>query len=73
LRLLPLYDELRIERHTYRQIVWQWFVLNRAPHTDWSRVEAPNGPGSPTGTRQAEVVPREDRPESTLAARVSLS
>ena len=35
MRLRPLYDELQIERHTYRNIVWQWFVLNRAPHTDW--------------------------------------
>ena len=49
LRLRPLYDELRIERHTYREIVWQWFVLNRAPHTDWSRAGAPGEPGSPTG------------------------
>jgi fatty acid desaturase len=36
LRLAPLYDRLGMSRHTYREIVWQWFVRNRAPHTDWS-------------------------------------
>jgi fatty acid desaturase len=40
MRLRPFYDELRIERHTYRQILWQWFVLNRAPHTDWEHAGA---------------------------------
>ena len=33
--LSPLYERMGIKRHTYREIVWQWFVLNRAPHTDW--------------------------------------
>jgi fatty acid desaturase len=37
LRLRPLYDRLGVERHTYREIVWQWFVQNRAPHTDWDQ------------------------------------
>jgi fatty acid desaturase len=37
MRLLPLYDQLGLKRHTYREIVWQWFVLNRAPHTDWEK------------------------------------
>jgi fatty acid desaturase len=35
MKLRPLYDRLGVKRHTYREIVWQWFVLNRAPHTDW--------------------------------------
>ena len=35
MRLRPLYDRLGLKPHTYREIVWQWFVLNRAPHTDW--------------------------------------
>jgi len=35
LRLRPLYDRLGIKRHTYREILWNWFVLNRAPHTNW--------------------------------------
>lgn len=33
--LRPMYTELGIRPHTYREIIWQWFVLNRAPHTNW--------------------------------------
>lgn len=40
LRLRPLYARLGLKPHTYREIVWQWFVLNRAPHTDWERGDA---------------------------------
>ena len=43
-RLLPLYDRLGIERHTYREIVWQWFVLNRPPHTNWDTLGTPQEP-----------------------------
>jgi len=35
LLLRPLYARLGLRPHTYRDIVWEWFVLNRAPHTDW--------------------------------------
>jgi fatty acid desaturase len=35
LLLRPLYAQVRLTPHSYREIVWQWFVLNRAPHTDW--------------------------------------
>jgi fatty acid desaturase len=38
MRLRPLYDRLGLKPHTYREIVWQWFVLNRAPHTNWEAV-----------------------------------
>jgi len=48
LRLLPLYDRLGIERHTYREIVWQWFVRNRAPHTDWDRASLAAAPLAPS-------------------------
>ena len=30
MRLRPLYAQLGLKPHTYREIVWQWFVLNRA-------------------------------------------
>jgi fatty acid desaturase len=43
-RLRPLYAELGLRGHTYREIVWQWFVLNRAPHTDWERAGEPARP-----------------------------
>ncbi|HEY7410277.1 MAG TPA: fatty acid desaturase [Vicinamibacteria bacterium] len=34
--LRPLYSRLGLVPQTYRGIAWQWFVRNRAPHTDWS-------------------------------------
>jgi fatty acid desaturase len=49
-RLRPLYASLGLSSHTYSEIVWKWFVLNKAPHTNWqSEDELPGGPGSPTG------------------------
>ena len=44
LRLRPLYAELGLKPHTYREIVWEWFVKNRAPHTDWDKAGDPGGP-----------------------------
>ena len=71
MRLRPLYDSLGLKPHTYREIVWQWFVLNRAPHTDWEHAEAPPGPGSPTG-REGDLAPRErESRQDRVAARVS--
>jgi fatty acid desaturase len=35
LRLRPMYAGLGVKPHTYREIVWDWFVRNRPPHTDW--------------------------------------
>lgn len=40
LRLRPFYAELGLKPHTYREILWQWFVQNRAPHTDWESSSA---------------------------------
>jgi hypothetical protein len=40
LRLRPLYAQLGIKTHSYREIVWEWFVKNRAPHTDWDKSQA---------------------------------
>jgi len=50
MRLRPLYDELGVKRHTYREIVWQWFVLNRTPHTDWEKAK---GDGMAAGVAAA--------------------
>jgi fatty acid desaturase len=44
LRLRPLYAQLGLRTHTYRQIVWEWFVRNRAPHTDWDKAASREGP-----------------------------
>jgi fatty acid desaturase len=40
MKLRPLYDRLGIRKHTYREIVWKWFVLNRPPHADWEGAQA---------------------------------
>jgi fatty acid desaturase len=36
LELRPLYARLGLKPHTYREIAWDWFVRNRAPHSDWA-------------------------------------
>jgi fatty acid desaturase len=36
MRLRPFYAEIGATPHTYPGILWQWFVLNRAPHTNWA-------------------------------------
>ncbi|HEX9187992.1 MAG TPA: fatty acid desaturase, partial [Vicinamibacteria bacterium] len=43
-RLRPLYAELGLKPHTYREIVWEWFVKNRPPHADWDGAAQPDGP-----------------------------
>jgi fatty acid desaturase len=70
LRLRPLYDRLGVKSHTYREIVWQWFVLNRAPHTDWDDESAPAGPGRPGRGDHSPSLETELPPE-TIAARVA--
>jgi fatty acid desaturase len=62
MRLRPLYDRLGIKRHTYREIVWQWFVLNRAPHTDWDAAGASEAPPAHPG---------EESRDEHVAARVA--
>jgi len=34
-RLQPFYARLGVKSHTYREIVWLWFVRNQKPHTNW--------------------------------------
>jgi len=73
LRLVPLYDRLGLQRHTYREIVWQWFVRNRAPHTDWDEANAPTGPGTPgeDERRRRTEEPQPERQPETIAARTA--
>ena len=33
--LVPFFEREGITAHTYRELLWNWFVRNRAPHTDW--------------------------------------
>jgi fatty acid desaturase len=39
--LRPLYARLGLRPHTYREIVWNWFVLNKKPHTNWQDAGQP--------------------------------
>ena len=32
----PFFAAEGIPARTYRGLLWDWFVLNREPHTDWS-------------------------------------
>jgi fatty acid desaturase len=50
-RLRPMYDELGIRTHTYGDLVWNWFVLNKAPHTNWDL----NGAAAPAEGRTARA------------------
>ena len=81
MRLRPLYAQLGLKPHTYREIVWQWFVLNRAPHTNWEVAAestppggplAPGGPSSDADTRVPPAAPRVDPPAAQVAARVAV-
>jgi fatty acid desaturase len=73
MRLRPLYAKLGLTPHTYREIVWQWFVLNRAPHTNWEITEGqkPGGPGSPRH-RSREHAAEETSAPTQVAARIAV-
>jgi len=55
-RLRPLYAELGIQTHTYREIVWEWFVKNRPPHADWDKEDRGDQPPA-TGTPSEREAP----------------
>jgi fatty acid desaturase len=68
-RLRGLYASLGLRPHTYREIVWQWFVLNKAPHTNWELADAnPGGPSTPKGLPQT---PDAEAEEPGVASRES--
>jgi fatty acid desaturase len=33
----PFYAQRSMQATSYRSLLWRWFVLNRAPHTNWNR------------------------------------
>ena len=47
--LNPFFEREGIRAHTYRELVWNWFVKNRVPHSDWHASD----PLSPAETRPA--------------------
>jgi fatty acid desaturase len=72
MRLRPLYDRLGLKPHTYREIVWQWFVLNRAPHTDWEHADRrPPGPPSPATREDDRTAMGAGSASGQVAARVA--
>jgi len=40
--LMPFYEKRGIAAHGYGDLLWNWLVLNRKPHSDWE--EAPQTP-----------------------------
>ena len=40
-RLRGFFREIGARENTYARLVWQWFVLNRPPHTDWRTAARP--------------------------------
>src|ERR671918_330358 len=42
--LIPFYERKGTRWQTYGGLLYGWFIENRAPHTDWSRKDAPAGP-----------------------------
>ncbi len=44
--LEPFYQQREMQYQTYGQVLWGWFVNNRAPHTDWSKTGQTSPPNS---------------------------
>ena len=53
-RLRDFYRAHGIRPHTYREILWGWFVENHVPHTNWSEAR----PGDAGVTRPSSVAAR---------------
>lgn len=41
--LRPFFRENGVRSRTYRELLWGWFVLNRAPHTNWEEAATSSG------------------------------
>ncbi len=47
--LTPFFEREGVRERRYRELLWDWFVLNRAPHTDWSAPDPAVPSPGPTG------------------------
>jgi fatty acid desaturase len=47
MQLKPFYQEIGFEPTTYRSLLWNWFVLNRKPHSKWAVADDDSAFGSP--------------------------
>lgn len=43
--LTPFFEREGVRERRYRELLVDWFVRNRAPHTDWSAADGPPFPG----------------------------
>lgn len=52
--LTPFFEKEGVRERRYRDLLFDWFVRNRAPHTDWSAPSAPDTgpPAPPAGPRE---------------------
>ena len=51
--LLPFYAQHNIAMHGYGELVWNWLVLNRKPHSNWTAGNLPAGPPAPSRLEQS--------------------
>ena len=74
MRLRPFYERIGLKQHTYRGIAWQWFVLNKQPHTNWESgaAQSPGGPGSSTGDPEHRPTRAAAVDQGQVAARVAV-
>jgi len=45
--LVPFYESKHMRWQSYGRLLYGWFILNRAPHTDWSAVKQAAGSTQP--------------------------
>src|SRR5450631_3360873 len=38
--LTPFFEREGVKAHTYRELLWGWFVRNGRPHSDWDRADS---------------------------------
>ena len=38
--LTPFFEKEGVKAHTYRELLWGWFVRNGRPHSDWDRADS---------------------------------
>lgn len=47
--LTPFFEREGVRERRYRELLLDWFIRNRAPHTDWSAGTRPGPSGAPKG------------------------
>ena len=47
---MPFYEKRGMTAHQYPELVWNWLVLNRKPHSHWEVQSSPLSTRSATGS-----------------------